>query len=141
MLPKMEDRHNRTQKNKQNICAYTLKNPATFNQIKEATKLSESYLRYLIIQLKKDCKLKETIVFDCKLRRSIFNYESNAEYVPIKYVRKSYERLAKPLKILSDELISTVLQKLVSESAKSIAIDLDMKVGRIYWIRNKYGNL
>jgi hypothetical protein len=140
-LPKMELRHEKKENSKRDICAYSFNNPATFEQIKEATGLSESYLRYLIIQLKKDCKLKKTIVFNRKLSRSIFHYESNAEYVPIKYVRKSRFEVPKQNKILSDELISTVIKKLATDSPKAIAFELNENLGRIYWIRKKYGNL
>lgn len=141
-LPKMEERHIKKEQSKFYICGYTLNNPATFNQIKEATKLSESYLRYLILQLKQNKELQEIKLSEKKhFGKEIIVYKSKSEYVPIKYVRKSRFDSPQPQKILSDELISTVLEKLDSEPVKCIAIDLGIKVGTVYWIRSKYGNI
>jgi hypothetical protein len=140
MLPKMELRHERTQNSKRNICSYTYNNPASFAQIKEATGLSTSYLRYLINQLKFDNQFKTFMEYDRDARKTVMLYQSIKEYKPIKYVRKTRFEVPQLNKVISDELISTVLERLLTEAPKVIALDLNERLSRIYWIRNKYGN-
>ena len=141
MLPKLEIRHNKKELSKQSICAYSYKNPATFAQIKEATGLSTSFLRYLINQLKFDNQFKTSMEYDRDCRKYVMLYESRKEYSPIKYVRKTRFEVPQPNKVLSDDLISTVLEKLATEAPKVIALDLNERLGRIYYIRNRYGNI
>jgi hypothetical protein len=140
MLPKMELRHERTQNSKCNICSYTYNNPASFAQIKEATGLSTSYLRYLINQLKFENQFKTFMEYDRDARKTVMLYQSIKEYKPIKYVRKTRFEVPQLNKVISDELISTVLERLLTEAPKVIALDLNERLSRIYWIRNKYGN-
>lgn len=140
MPPKMELRHERKEHGKRDICAYSYKNPATFAQIKEATGLSKSFLRYLINQLKVDNQFKTSMEYDRDAGKYVMVYKSRSEYTPIKYVRKSKFEVPQPNKVISDELISTVLEKLATDSPKVIAIDLNERLGRIYYIRNRYGN-
>lgn len=139
-LPKMEARHDKREHSKRDICAYTYNNPASFNQIKEATGLSKSFLRYLINQLKVDNQFKTSMEYDRDAGKYVMLYKSRSEYKPIKYVRRSVEIVPQPNKVISDELISTVLEKLVSESPKAIAIDLNIRLGSVYYIRYRYSN-
>lgn len=141
MLPKMELRHERKENGKRDICAYTYNNPVSFNQIKEATGLSTSFLRYLINQLKFDNQFKTSMEYDRDARKYVMLYESRKEYKPIAYVRKSRFEVPQPNKVLSDNIISTVLEKLLTDSPKAIAIDLNERLGRIYYIRNRYGSI
>jgi hypothetical protein len=137
----MELRHDKREHAKRDICAYTYNNSATFNQIKEATGLSKSFLRYLINQLKVDNQFKTSMEYDRNAGKYVMLYKSRSEYKPVKYVRMSKFDAPEPNKVLSDYLISTVLEKLVTEAPKAIAIDLNERLGRIYYIRNRYGNI
>ena len=140
-LPKMEARHDKREHGKRDICAYTYNNPASFNQIKEATGLSKSFARYLINQLKVDNQFKTSMEYDRDAGKYVMLYKSRSEYKPIKYVRRSVEIVPQPNKVLSDDIISTVLEKLATEAPKAIAIDLNVRLGTIYWRRNRYGNI
>ena len=141
MLPKMELRHDKREHAKRDICAYAYNNPVSFNQIKEATGLSKSFLRYLINQLKVDNQFKTSMEYDRDAGKYVMLYNSRSEYKPVKYVRMSKFHAPEPNKVLSDYLISTVLEKLVTEAPKAIAIDLNERLGRIYYIRNRYGSI
>ena len=138
-LPKMELRHEHRENSRRNICAYTYNNPATFAQIKEATGLSKSYLRYLMNQLKS--KFTTSMDYDRDARKYVMLYKSRSEYKPVPYVRNNRFDVPQPNKVISYELISTVLERLATDSPKAIAIDLNERLNRIYWIRNHYGSI
>jgi hypothetical protein len=78
--------------------------------------------------------------YDRDARKTVMLYQSIKEYKPIKYVRKTRFEVPQLNKVISDELISTVLERLLTEAPKVIAFDLNERLSRIYWIRNKYGN-
>jgi hypothetical protein len=136
-MPKMEIRHDRTENCKRDICAYTYRNPATFNQIKTATELSRSYLRYLMNQLNADRRFEITTEFDRDSSKYVNRYRSLSEYNPKGYVR-DFSKLC-PNKVLTDELISIALEKLATQPVKVVAIDLSINIGTVYWIKKRYG--
>ena len=73
--------------------------------------------------------------------KQMTHYESFWEYTPKEYVRKHRVIVCKPIKKLSDEFVSTVLNKLVCQAPKVVAIDLGISLSKIYYVRRCYGNV
>jgi hypothetical protein len=67
------------------------------------------------------------------------HYESFSEYTPKEYAKKPFLRVYAPLKKLGDDFVSEVLKRLSSQSPKIVAIDLDVSLSKIYYVRRYYG--
>ena len=138
-------RHDSAEINRKNICDYIYNNPASMQQIKEATGLSISYIRLFLLKLGNEYMVRELKL--PSMGKMMTHYESFSEYKPKEYVRKPKKEYVKkprqsvyePLKKLGDDFISIVLNKLSSQTPKVVAIDLDVSLSKIYYVRRYYG--
>lgn len=130
-------RHDLGEISKMNICNYIYNNPASMSQIKEATGLSISYIRLLLLKLSNEHMIRELRL--PSMGKEMTHYESFEEYKPKEYVRKPNRKPYKPLKKLGDDFVSIVLNKLSSQTPKVVAIDLDISLSKIYYVRRYYG--
>jgi DNA-binding transcriptional regulator GbsR (MarR family) len=131
-------RHDLGEISKKNICSYIYNNPASMVQIKEATGLSLPYIRLILIKLSNEYMVRESKM--PSLGRRMTHYESFSEYTPKEYARKPFLRAYAPLKKLGDDFVSEVLNRLSSQSPKIVAIDLDVSLSKIYYVRRYYGS-
>jgi len=134
-----KSQHDLGEINKKNICNYIYNNPASMSQIKEATGLSLSYIRLLLLRLNNEYMIRESRL--PSMGKNMTHYESLWEYTPKEYVRKHRISVYKPLKKLGDDFISIVLNKLSSQAPKAVAIDLEVSLSKIYYIRRYHGNV
>jgi hypothetical protein len=132
-------RHDLGEISKKNICSYIYNNPASMVQIKEATGLSLPYIRLILIKLSNEYMVRESKI--PSLGRRMTHYESFSEYTPKEYARKPFLRAYAPLKKLGDDFVSEVLNRLSSQPPKVVAIDLDVSLSKIYYVRRYHGNV
>ena len=129
--------HDSGEMNKSNVCNYIYNNPASIQQIKEATGLSIAYIRLLLLKLSNEYMVKESRL--PSMGKEMTHYESFEEYKPKEYVRNPSQSVYKPLKKLGDDFVSIVLNKLSSQTPKVVAIDLDVSLSKIYYVRRYHG--
>ena len=129
--------HDSGEMNKSNVCNYIYNNPASMQQIKEATGLSIAYIRLLLLKLSNEYMIRESRL--PSMGKEMTHYESFEEYKPKEYVRKPNTGVYKPLKKLGDDFVSIVLNKLSSQTPKVVAIDLDVSLSKIYYVRRYHG--
>jgi hypothetical protein len=137
--------HDLSEISKMNICNYIYNNPASMSQIKEATGFSIAYIRLLLLKLSNEHMIRESKL--PSMGKEMTHYESFGEYKPKEYVRKPKKEYVKkprqsvyePLKKLGDDFISIVLNKLSSQPPKVVAIDLDVSLSKIYYVRRYHG--
>jgi hypothetical protein len=130
--------HDSGEMNKKNVCNYIYNNPASMQQIKEATGLSIAYIRLLLLKLSNEYMIRESRL--PSMGKEMTHYESFEEYTPKEYIKEPNRKPYKPLKKLGDDFISTVLNKLSSQTPKIVAIDLDVSLSKIYYVRRYYGS-
>jgi len=130
--------HDSGEMNKSNVCNYIYKNPASMQQIKEATGLSIAYIRLLLLKLSNEYMVRESRL--PSMGKMMTHYESFEEYKPKEYTKEPIRKPYKPLKKLGDDFISIVLNKLSSQVPKVVAIDLDVSLSKIYYVRRYYGS-
>jgi hypothetical protein len=123
--------------NKKNVCDYIYKNPASMQQIKEATGLSIAYIRLLLLKLSNECMVRESRL--PSMGKMMTHYESFSEYKPKEYTKEPIRKPYKPLKKLGEDFVSIVLNKLSSQVPKVVAIDLDVSLSKIYYVRRYHG--
>jgi hypothetical protein len=139
--------HDSGEMNKSNVCNYIYNNPASMAQIKEATGLSIAYIRLLLLKLSNEYMIRESRL--PSMGKMMTHYESFSEYTPKEYakkpkkeyVRKPRQSVYKPLKKLSKDFVSTVLNRLSSQAPKIVAIDMDVSLSKIYYVRRYHGNV
>lgn len=129
--------HDSGEMNKSNVCNYIYNNPASMQQIKEATGLSLPYIRLLLLRLSNEYMIRKLRL--PSMGKEMTHYESFSEYTPKEYTRKADKKPYKPLKKLGDDFVSIVLNKLVCQVPKVVAIDLGMSLSKIYYVRRYYG--
>lgn len=129
--------HDSAEMNKKNVCDYIYKNPASMQQIKEATGLSIAYIRLLLLKLSNEYMVRESRL--PSMGKEMTHYESFEEYKPKEYVRKPNTSVYKPLKKLGEDFVSIVLNKLSSQTPKVVAIDLNVSLSKIYYVRRYHG--
>jgi len=129
--------HDSGEMNKSNVCNYIYNNPASMQQIKEATGLSIAYIRLLLLKLSNEYMVKESRL--PSIGKMMTHYESFSEYTPKKYIKEPSRKPYKPLKKLGEDFVSIVLSKLSSQVPKIVAIDLDVSLSKIYYVRRYYG--
>lgn len=134
-----KSQHDLAEINKQNICNYIYNNPASMQQIKEATGLSLSYIRLLLLRLSNEFMIRESRMLS--MGREMTHYESFKKYTPKEYAKKNHVSVYKPIKKLGDDFVSNVLNKLSSQAPKVVAIDLGVSLSKIYYIRRYHGNV
>jgi hypothetical protein len=130
--------HDSGEMNKSNVCNYIYNNPASMQQIKEATGLSIAYIRLLLLKLSNEYMVREFRL--PSMGKNMTHYESFSEYTPKEYTKQAHRKPYKPLKKLGEDFISIVLNKLVCQSPKVVAIDLDVSLSKIYYVRRYYGS-
>jgi hypothetical protein len=131
-------RHDLGEISKMNICNYIYNNPASMSQIKEATGLSIAYIRLLLLKLSNEYMVKESRL--PSIGKMMTHYESFSEYKPKEYIKEPNRKPYKPLKKLGEDFISIVLNKLSSQPPRVVAIDLDVSLSKIYYVRRYYGS-
>ena len=131
-------RHDLGEISKMNICNYIYNNPASMSQIKEATGFSISYIRLLLLKLSNEHMIRESRL--PSMGKEMTHYESFEEYKPKEYIKEPNRKPYKPLKKLGEDFVSIVLNKLSSQTPKVVAIDLDVSLSKIYYVRRYYGS-
>lgn len=133
-----KSQHNLGEINKANICSYIYNNPASMVQIKEATGLSLPYIRLLLIRLDNEYMIREFRL--PSMGKNMTHYESFSKYTPKEYTKQDHRKPYAPLKKLGEDFISIVLNKLVCQVPKVVAIDLGVSLSKIYYVRRYYGS-
>jgi hypothetical protein len=139
-------RHDNAEMNRKNICNYIYNNPASMQQIKDFTGLSIPYIRLSLLKLSNEYMVRELKL--PSMGKMMTHYESFSEYKPKEYfkkpkkeyVKKPRQSVYEPLKKLGDDFISTVLNRLSSQSPKVVAIDMDVSLSKIYYVRRYHGS-